>query len=195
MVGPGSLYTSILPNLLVDGIAATLSGVTAPRVYVANLMTEPGETDGYSLSDHLGAIREHTGFDLFDFVLANRGAIPREAATAYAQDASYAVPLPDREAYICGARIIAGEFATTTAAGQIRHDPSALGFAHHLPRATPRRRWSRLSDSPGLNQDIAGSGGNPVLRPLTAPPPGSGAMESEQSRQKRNFETSRPVSE
>ena len=50
VVGPGSLYTSILPNLLVDGIAATISGVTVPRVYVANLMTEPGETDGYSLS-------------------------------------------------------------------------------------------------------------------------------------------------
>jgi len=129
VVGPGSLYTSILPNLLVDGIAATLSAVTAPRVYVANLMTEPGETDGYSLSDHLGAIKEHTGFDLFDFVLANRGAIPQEAVTAYAEDASYVVALPDRDAYIGGAKIIAGEFATTTAAGQIRHDPSALGFA------------------------------------------------------------------
>ena len=62
VVGPGSLYTSILPNLLVDGVAATVSAVKAPRVYVANLMTEPGETDGYSLADHLRAIREHTGF-------------------------------------------------------------------------------------------------------------------------------------
>ena len=129
VVGPGSLYTSILPNLLVDGIAATIAGVTAPRVYVANLMTEPGETDGYSLLDHLGAIKEHTGFDLFDFVLANRGNIPQGAVTAYAEDASYVVPVPDRDEYIGRAQIIAGEFATTTAAGQIRHDPGALGYA------------------------------------------------------------------
>jgi uncharacterized cofD-like protein len=66
VVGPGSLYTSILPNLLVDGVGATMSGVTATRIYVANLMTEPGETDGYSVADHLLAMREHTGFDLFD---------------------------------------------------------------------------------------------------------------------------------
>ena len=75
------------------------------------------------------AIKEHTGFDLFDFVLANRGAIPQEAVTAYAEDASYVVALPDRDAYIGGAKIIAGEFATITAAGQIRHDAAALGFA------------------------------------------------------------------
>lgn len=129
VVGPGSLYTSILPNLLVDGIAATLSAVTAPRVYVANLMTEPGETDGYSLSDHLRAIKEHTGFDLFDIVLANRGAIPQEAVTAYAEDVSYVVGLPDNDAYIGGARIVAGDFATITAAGQIRHDATLLGCA------------------------------------------------------------------
>jgi uncharacterized cofD-like protein len=72
VVGPGSLYTSILPNLLVDGIASTISGVDAVRIYVANLMTEPGETDGFTLDDHLDAIREHVGFDLFDYVLVNR---------------------------------------------------------------------------------------------------------------------------
>ena len=129
VVGPGSLYTSVLPNLLVDGVAATLSGVTVPRVYVANLMTEPGETDGYSLADHLHAIKEHTGFDLFDYVLVNRGAIPRGAVTAYAEDGSHVVTTSDRDAYIGGAKIIAGDFATLTPGGQIRHDAMALGFA------------------------------------------------------------------
>ena len=53
VVGPGSLYTSVLPNLLVEGVAATIHGVNAVRIYVANLMTEPGETDHYTLDDHL----------------------------------------------------------------------------------------------------------------------------------------------
>ncbi|MGH9198418.1 MAG: gluconeogenesis factor YvcK family protein, partial [Acidimicrobiia bacterium] len=69
VVGPGSLYTSILPNLLINGIAATISGVNAVRIYVANLMTEPGETDGFTLNDHLRVIHEHVGLDLFDYIL------------------------------------------------------------------------------------------------------------------------------
>ena len=72
VVGPGSLYSSTLPNLLVEGIASTISGVNAVRIYVANLMTEPGETDGFSLDDHLRVIREHAGYDLFDYILVNR---------------------------------------------------------------------------------------------------------------------------
>ena len=129
VVGPGSLYTSILPNLLVDGIAATISGVSVPRVYVANLMTEPGETDDYSLGDHLRAIKEHTGFDLFDYVLVNRSAIPTGAVTAYAADGAHVVTTSDHDRNICHANIIADDFATITSAGQIRHDPTALGFA------------------------------------------------------------------
>ncbi len=77
VVGPGSLYTSILPNLLVEGIASTISGVNAVRIYVANLMTEPGETDGYTLDDHLRVDPEHTGFDLFDYILVNRSRFAR----------------------------------------------------------------------------------------------------------------------
>src|SRR5262249_382508 len=65
VVGPGSLYTSVLPNLLVEGVAATIYGSSAIRIYVANLMTEPGETDGYAIDDHLRTLREHTGYDLF----------------------------------------------------------------------------------------------------------------------------------
>jgi uncharacterized cofD-like protein len=128
VVGPGSLYTSILPNLLVDGIASTLSGITAPRVYVANLMTEPGETDDYSLSDHLRVIREHTGFDLFDYVLVNRGAIPPAALAAYASEGSFVIPLREHER-IGGAQVMATDIATVTPYGQIRHDPAALGLA------------------------------------------------------------------
>src|SRR3954467_3211403 len=84
VVGPGSLYTSVLPNLLVDGVAATIHGVNAVRIYVANLMTEPGETEHYTLDDHLRVIRAHTGFDLFDYILVNRRPIDEHAAQRYA---------------------------------------------------------------------------------------------------------------
>jgi uncharacterized cofD-like protein len=81
VVGPGSLYTSVLPNLLVDGVASTLAALDAVRIYVANLMTQPGETDRFTLDDHLRVIRDHTGRDLFDYVLVNQRP-PTTAQTA-----------------------------------------------------------------------------------------------------------------
>ncbi|MEO5894993.1 MAG: gluconeogenesis factor YvcK family protein [Vicinamibacterales bacterium] len=127
VVGPGSLYTSILPNLLVDGVAATISGVRATRVYVANLMTEPGETDGYSLADHLRVIREHSGFDLFDYVLVNRAALPADAVAHYAADGAHTIDPVSDVAGAGRAHIIEADLATVTSEGQIRHDPAALG--------------------------------------------------------------------
>jgi uncharacterized cofD-like protein len=71
VVGPGSLYTSILPNLLVDGIAKALASTEALRVYVCNVATQPGETDGFRVSDHLAALRGHVRGDALDVVIAN----------------------------------------------------------------------------------------------------------------------------
>jgi uncharacterized cofD-like protein len=129
VVGPGSLYTSILPNLLVDGVAPTIHGVTATRVYVGNLMTQPGETDGYSLGDHLLAIREHTGFDLFDYVLANDATIPDTARAEYAADGSEVVKLGESRMFDEGAALMAASLALVTPSGQIRHNSRALGDA------------------------------------------------------------------
>jgi len=69
--GPGSLYTSVLPNLLVPGIASALRASPAMKVYISNIATEEGETDHFSLDDHLRALEEHVGQDLFTYVLAN----------------------------------------------------------------------------------------------------------------------------
>ena len=91
VVGPGSLYTSILPNLLVEGVASTISGVDAVRIYVANLMTEPGETDGFTLDDHLHAIRSHRKYDLFDYILVNTSPIPPALVGRYASEGSVVV--------------------------------------------------------------------------------------------------------
>jgi uncharacterized cofD-like protein len=71
VVGPGSLYTSILPNLLVGGIAEALQRARGLKVYVCNVATQPGETDGFDVADHVRALERHVGPGLFDIVLAN----------------------------------------------------------------------------------------------------------------------------
>ncbi len=76
ILGPGSLYTSVLPNLLVPDIAAALGATRAPVVYVANVATQPGETDGYSLSDHLRALERHIPPGIIDRVLVNANLEP-----------------------------------------------------------------------------------------------------------------------
>jgi uncharacterized cofD-like protein len=71
VLGPGSLYTSVLPNLLVEGIAQAVRAATAPVVYVCNVATQRGETDGFTVADHVRALADHIGTDLLDAVLVN----------------------------------------------------------------------------------------------------------------------------
>jgi uncharacterized cofD-like protein len=71
IVGPGSLYTSILPNLLVEGMVEAIKASPALKLYICNLAAQPGETEGYDVDDYLRVIRDHVGSDLFDFVLVN----------------------------------------------------------------------------------------------------------------------------
>jgi uncharacterized cofD-like protein len=71
VIGPGSLYTSVLPNLLVQDLARAVSSSTATKVYVCNVATQAGETEGYDVSAHVNALRAHVGQELFHFVLAN----------------------------------------------------------------------------------------------------------------------------
>ncbi len=71
VMGPGSLYTSLLPSLLVPGIRSAIDGARGLRVYVANVATQPGETEGYTLSEHLAALRAHGVGQVIDVILAN----------------------------------------------------------------------------------------------------------------------------
>jgi uncharacterized cofD-like protein len=91
VVGPGSLYTSVLPNLLVPGIREGLIKSSAQIVYLCNVMTQPGETDGYSAYDHVQAIYNHVGHPLFDIVVVNRGQIPQAVLDQYASEDAYPV--------------------------------------------------------------------------------------------------------
>jgi uncharacterized cofD-like protein len=131
VVGPGSLYSSTLPNLLVEGIASTISGVNAVRIYVANLMTEPGETDGFSLDDHLHVIREHAGYDLFDYILVNRCPLPAALIERYASQGSEPVRSERPLTWAGNAKVVEMDFACEALLdrGKIRHEPTSLAGA------------------------------------------------------------------
>jgi uncharacterized cofD-like protein len=71
VIGPGSLYTSILPNLLVEGMVEAIKASPALKVYICNLASQEGETEGYDVNDYLRVLHEHVGSNIFDFVLVN----------------------------------------------------------------------------------------------------------------------------
>jgi uncharacterized cofD-like protein len=85
-LGPGSLYTSLLPNLLVSRVAKQIARSRAVKVYIGNLMTQPGETRGYSAAEHLEAIIQHVGTNLFDFAVLNKRSFPPSMRKRYAAE-------------------------------------------------------------------------------------------------------------
>jgi uncharacterized cofD-like protein len=129
VVGPGSLYTSILPNLLVDGVAATISGVKAVRILVANLMTEPGETDGFSLEDHLRVIRDHASFDLFDYVLLNERPLDQSLMSEYEISGSVPVRCDEQLRRVTRAQLARRSLAVEWDGAKFRHEPRDLAKA------------------------------------------------------------------
>ncbi|HKS11142.1 MAG TPA: uridine diphosphate-N-acetylglucosamine-binding protein YvcK [Pyrinomonadaceae bacterium] len=94
-VGPGSLYTSILPNLLVAQVARVIGQTQATKIFVNNLMTQPGETDGYTARAHLETIRKYAPEIRFDFVIVNDRRISPEQAEVYAAEGAYQIGIDD----------------------------------------------------------------------------------------------------
>jgi len=125
VLGPGSLFTSILPVLLVRGVAEAVRTSPGKRVLVGNLMTQPGETVGMTMADHLDAIDRHAGTALVDAVLLNSTAIRRNRLRSYAEQHAelvLAAGLAERSEKIFEAPLV-NEF------GKIRHDPTRLADA------------------------------------------------------------------
>ena len=91
--GPGSLFTSIIPNLLIPGMVAAVRERGAPCFYVGNIMTQPGETTGFRLSDHVGAVERHAGEGFLDVVVACSSAIPEPLLESYRREGAEPVPL------------------------------------------------------------------------------------------------------
>ncbi len=124
ILGPGSLYTSILPNLLVDGMAETLRRSRAVKIYICNVMTQPGETDGYTASMHVKAIMEHVGKGVIDYVLVHSGKISDAMRESYAAQGSFPVEV-DRDALNrLGVGFVQADIMSGSDAGH--HDPVKL---------------------------------------------------------------------
>ncbi|TDM12590.1 gluconeogenesis factor YvcK family protein [Macrococcus lamae] len=85
VLGPGSLYTSIIPNLLLDELAQAVLDSEAKKLYVANIMTQPGESTGYSVADHIEAIHKHVGGPFIQFVIANHKTLNKKISSNYAR--------------------------------------------------------------------------------------------------------------
>jgi uncharacterized cofD-like protein len=125
ILGPGSLYTSILPNLLVPGVAKAVARSGAMKVLVCNVMTQPGETDGFPVSAHVQALKAQTGLDLADYVLANTEAPSADVLRRYAAKGQYPVAL-DRDAIEAqGVRLVRARLLETRD-GLVRHHPGRL---------------------------------------------------------------------
>ena len=124
ILGPGSLYTSIIPNLLIKDIRDAVVSSSAIKVYVCNVMTQPGETDGFRVSDHIKVLAAHSHPKIFDYCIVNTAEVPTAMLKRYAQENSYLVVNDTRNIEKLGYRVIENDVATTDAL--IRHDSGRL---------------------------------------------------------------------
>ena len=127
VIGPGSLYTSIIPNFLVDGICEAIRASGAVREYILNIMMQDGETDGYTGEDHVRALLEHAGGGVIDVCIANNAPVPEKWLAPYRQEGVGQIGL-DREK-IEALGVALREFPLCLPGRYIRHDPDALSRA------------------------------------------------------------------
>jgi uncharacterized cofD-like protein len=124
LMGPGSLYTSVIPNLLVSGVADAIRKSRATRIYISNLMTQPGETVGYSAADHVRAILEHGGPGLIDCVILNNGEFAPEVEERYRAQGAYPVRADVPQLESMGLRCVADNILDQD--GKVRHNGKRL---------------------------------------------------------------------
>ena len=124
ILGPGSLYTSIMPNLLVEGVAETLRKSKAIKIYICNVMTQEGETDGYTASMHAKAILDHAGRGTIDYMLVNSAPISEEMQAYYAKKGAYPVVVDEEAINALGIGFVRSDIINET--DLIRHDPVKL---------------------------------------------------------------------
>ena len=128
VLGPGSLYTSVIPNLLVSGIREAIHESDAVKVYVMNLMTQSGETAGYTAVDHVRALFDHGGEGLFDYTLVNDLPIPPEAQEEYLREGAVPITADEEALAALGVTVRYAPVALWQKA-LVRHDPAALAAA------------------------------------------------------------------
>ncbi|MFH1577908.1 MAG: YvcK family protein [Candidatus Omnitrophota bacterium] len=126
VLGPGSLYTSIIPNLLVKEIREAVVNSDAVKVYVCNIMTQPGETDNFTASQHLKALIEHTHPRIIDYFLVNTGSISKELRQRYKEQNSSLIVADTQKIRNMGFQVIGDDVITIFNNDYIRHDPIKL---------------------------------------------------------------------
>ncbi len=129
ILGPGSLYTSVIPNLLVDGIVEAITKSTAKKIYVCNIMTQPGETDNYSVASHVNALISHAGGKkIIDAVLVN-DSLPDNISEGYAKSGSIPVRLDMENIAPIGVEVVSQKLLQENKQGLVRHS------SHRVARA------------------------------------------------------------
>ena len=106
LLGPGSLYTSVIPNLLVDGVAEAIMDSPALKIYVCNIMTQDGETEGMTAQDHVAALLEHGGPGLVDLCLCNSAPVGPERLARYSAEDAEPMVVNRREVELLGAEVV-----------------------------------------------------------------------------------------
>ncbi len=129
VIGPGSLYTGIMPNLLLKEIADSIKGSKAVKIFVSNIMTEPGQTDGYAVSDLINSLHEHAGKGIIDYVLASESNIMPEYIRRYNEEGSELLEIDKSKIKATGVKLEVDDFAMADELGYIRHDPKKLADA------------------------------------------------------------------
>ncbi len=124
VLGPGSLYTSIMPNLLVDKIYKEIVASKAIKLYVCNVMTQKGETDGYKASDHLKAIIDHTALGIVDYSIVNTAKIPDVMLKRYEEEGAYPVIADPENIKKMKCKLIEAHIVTIE--DYVRHDSGKL---------------------------------------------------------------------
>lgn len=127
ILGPGSLYTSVIPNLLVPAIVEAIAKNSAPHIYVCNIMTEPGETTNYTVGDHVMALDKVAGSRLFDAVLVQKHPPSEQTLKRYQQVGAEPVKLdPEKLAFLGCRAVLANVMSENVETGLIRHNPERL---------------------------------------------------------------------
>ncbi len=125
IIGPGNLYTNVIPNLLVKGVTRAIRNCKGFKIYISNIMTEPGQTDNYSLSDHIKAIIDHTGEGIMDYCIYDTGEIVPEIIRKYNMEGSDLVEQDTAKARALGIHLLKRDLATVENE-HIRHNPDAI---------------------------------------------------------------------
>ena len=120
VLGPGSLYTSVIPNLLVDGIVKAVRRSKAMKIYVCNVMTEDGETEHYTVADHIAAIFEHSAPGLFPLCLVSSSRIPKTVAARYALEGAAPIVLDAERCQKLGVEVVSRPLSTVRE-GRVSH--------------------------------------------------------------------------